>query len=101
MRFAVILTLAALIGATLLVVRAPKRVWPVLAIIAAVIEVAMAFGFLQMSIAGVSLRLVLGAVLLVSGIASYLAVSKKSLVSAATTVALVGLLQVAAELPFR
>ena len=99
MRFDTLLTLGALVGAVVLVVGSPKRLWPVIAVTAAVVEVAIAFGFLHVSVAGISLRLVLGAVLLVSGAAVYLGVAKKSLVTAATVVALVGLLQVVAALP--
>ncbi len=88
-----IFALAALACAVLLAVQLQNRLWPVIAAVVAGIELLMALGVVRLSIANVPLPLVLGVALAVSGVAIWLKANGKVHVSAATVVAIVGLLQ--------
>jgi hypothetical protein len=77
------------------------RLFPVIAFVTSGLELLMAFGVVHVNAGGLPLALVFGAVLAVAGIAVYLKASAKHLVSAATVLTLIGLLQVASALHFR
>jgi hypothetical protein len=72
--------------------------FPVVAVVSSALEAFMAFGVVHMQVARVPLGLVLGAALVVAGVAVYLRASTKSVISAATVVVLVGAVQVYAAL---
>jgi hypothetical protein len=90
----VTLAVAALVGAVLLFFSAQSRVVGLVALVAAGLEVAMAFGVLRLHVAGIPLGLVLGLGLAVPGLLAWLRASAKPAISAAAIVALVGVLQV-------
>ncbi len=90
----VALAVSALVAAVALFLSAQSRALATIALLAGALEVAMAFGVLRLSVAGVPLGLVLGLGLAVPGILAWLRVSAKTAVSAAAIVALTGVLQV-------
>ncbi len=77
------------------------RLFPIVALVASGIELLMSLGILHLSVGSFSLLLVLGAALVVAGIGVYLRASAKPVVSAATVITLLGLLQVTSALHFR
>jgi hypothetical protein len=90
----VALLVVALAAAILLVLSASSRALAAIALLAAGLEVAMAFGKIHFSVAGVPLGLVLGLALAIPGALVWLRASAKTAVSAATIVTLAGVLQV-------
>jgi uncharacterized protein YybS (DUF2232 family) len=90
----VALAVSALLAAVALFLSAQSRTLATIALVAGALEVAMAFGVLRLSVAGVPLGLVLGLGLAVPGILAWLRVSAKTAVSAAAIVAFTGVLQV-------
>ncbi len=90
----VALAVAALVGTLALLLSGQSRVLATIALVAAGLEVAMAFGVLRLHLAGVPLGLVLGLALAIPGLLAWLRVSAKTAISAAAIVALVGVLQV-------
>lgn len=90
----VTLAVAALVAAVSLFFSAQSRALATIALLAAGLEVAMAFGKLHLSVAGVPLGLVLGLALAVPGVLAWLKASAKTAISAAVIVALAGVLQV-------
>ncbi len=90
----VALAVAALVAAVSLFLSAQSRAISTIALVAAGLEVAMAFGVLRLSVAGVPLGLVLGLGLAVPGVLAWLRASAKTAVSAAAIVSLAGVLQV-------
>lgn len=97
----VTLAIAALLAAISLVLSSSSRALGAIALVAAGLEVAMAFGKIHFSIAGVPLGLVLGLALAVPGALAWLRASAKVAISAATIVTLVGVLQVIAAISGR
>lgn len=90
----VTLAIAALVGAASLFLSSHSRALAAIALLAAGLEVAMAFGVLHLQVAHVPLGLVLGLCLAVPGIMVWLGASAKTAVSGATIVVLAGVLQV-------
>ncbi|HEY6002064.1 MAG TPA: hypothetical protein VIV57_04255 [Anaeromyxobacter sp.] len=90
----VTLAIAALLAAAALFFSASSRALATIALVAAGLEVAMAFGKIHFAVAGVPLGLVLGLALAVPGALAWLRASAKSAISAAAIVALAGVLQV-------
>jgi hypothetical protein len=88
------LAIAALAAAIALFLSASSRALAAIALVAAGLEVAMAFGKIHFSVAGVPLGLVLGLALAIPGVLAWLRASAKMAISASVIVALVGLLQV-------
>jgi hypothetical protein len=84
----------AVVASLILLVQHRPVGFAVVAAVASGLEALMAFGFLHMSVARVPLGLVLGAVLVVAGVAIYVKGVPKMVIAAATTVILVGALQV-------
>lgn len=97
----VTLAVAALVAAVSLFLSGQSRALSTIALIAAALEVAMAFGVLRLAVAGVPLRLVLGLGLAVPGALAWLKASAKTAVSAAAIVTLAGVLQVLAAVSGR
>ncbi len=90
----VALAVAALAASAALFLFSQSRALAVIALIASALEVAMAFGVLRLSVAGMPLGLVLGLALAIPGLLAWFKVSGKGAISAATLVAFVGVLQV-------
>jgi hypothetical protein len=90
----VALAVAALAASIVLLFAAVGRPLAVVALVASGLEVAMALGALRLHVAGVPLGLVLGLALALPGLLAWLRASSKAAVSAATVVAVVGVLQV-------
>ncbi len=90
----VMLAVAALVAAVSLFLSAQSRALATIALLASALEVAMAFGVLHLSVARVSLGLVLGLALAVPGVLAWLRASSKTAISAAAIVSLAGVLQV-------
>lgn len=88
------LAVAGLAASILLVVGGATRILGTVALAASGVEVAMAFGLLHFSVAGLPLGLVLGLCLAVPGLLAWLRTSSKTGITAATVTSLVGLLQV-------
>jgi hypothetical protein len=88
------IAIAALVASAILLLAKVARPAALVALVASALEVAMALGFLRIHAAGVPLGLVLGLVLAVGGLLTWLRATAKTAVSAATVVALVGVLQV-------
>ena len=99
MSLTLMLSIAALVGAIVLA-RFRPVVLPVLAILAATLEVAVAFGVISVRVAHVPLPLVFGGVLAVTGIIMLIRSSKKWFVASATLVAMVGVIQTLQALRF-
>jgi hypothetical protein len=97
----VTLAVAALAGALALFLSAQSRVLGTIALVAAALEVAMAFGVLRLHVAGIPLGLVLGLALALPGLLAWLRASAKTAISAAAIVSLVGVLQVLSSLGTR
>ncbi len=94
----VTLAIAALLAAISLFLSAQSRALATIALVAAGLEVAMAFGWLRLAVAGVPLGLVLGLALAVPGALAWLRASAKAAISAAAIVSLAGVLQVLSAL---
>jgi hypothetical protein len=94
----VALAVSALAASLVLFFSAVARPLAAFALVASGLEVAMAFGFLRLHLAGLPLGLVLGLALAVPGLVAWLRASSKPAVSAAAIVALAGVLQVFASL---
>ncbi|MCG8424929.1 MAG: hypothetical protein MJE77_44160 [Proteobacteria bacterium] len=97
MSLATSLAFAALVASVILL-RLPARILPILAVLTSGLEVAMAFRLVTFGISGVSLPIILGAILTTTGGLMLAQANSKPLVSAATVVALVGLIQVVVAL---
>jgi len=90
----VALAVSALVAAVALFLSAQSRALATIALVAGALEVAMAFGVLRLSVAGVPLGLVLGLALAVPGVLAWLRATAKTAVSAAAIISLAGFLQV-------
>ena len=97
----VALAVAALAASLVLLFSTVGRPLAVVGLVASGLEVAMALGALRLHVAGVPLGLVLGLALAIPGLLAWLRASSKPAVSAATTLALVGILQVALSIHAR
>jgi hypothetical protein len=92
----VIAAIAALAASIYLLLKREGRVWAIVATVSAGVLVAVAFGWIRMSIPGLGLDLglIVGAVLAVAGVFLFLKVSDKFRVASATIVVLTGALLV-------
>lgn len=98
MTMPVLLSCLALLGSVVLALRHRPVLFPVIALVVSGLEVLRAFGLAHISIARFPLALIFGATLVVAGVAVYLRTSLKSAIAGATTVTLVGALQVLSAL---
>ena len=91
----VALAVSALAASVLLVASSQHRVLPVVALVAAAVETAVAFGYLRIAVSGLPLGLLLGLALALPGLVGWLRATAKGSISAAALVAFMGVLQVA------
>ena len=99
-----VLALAALAGSIYLVLGSSARIAAVIAVVAAGLDVLIRLGVLRFGVsgaAGISVGLVIGVALAVPGVLAWLGSTAKAAVSAATVVALVGILKVVLALGIR
>ena len=87
-----VFAVAALVGAVLLLAERDVRLWGIVALVAAGAAVAIALGLLHLNVAGISISLILGAALAISGALALMKVSKKIRIVAATVITFVGVL---------
>lgn len=93
MSLATTLAVVALV-ASIALLAMPRRMYPTLAVLASALEVAMAFGVASLEVQGVSMRLLLGAILVVAGAITWVNSAAKPMVTASTVVIFVGTVQV-------
>jgi hypothetical protein len=93
-----VLTLAAAAAAGLLLSQARARMVPTIAVIAAALQVLLAFRFIHLSLGGLPVSLVLGGALTACGVIAWTQSDSKITVTSATVVATVGAAQVLAAL---
>jgi hypothetical protein len=84
--------------ASVVLLKLPKRVYPVVAVLVSALQLAMTLGVLSLSVKALPLPLVLGAALLIAGALAFMHASEKAVVAAATLVTAIGALQVLAAL---
>src|SRR5438270_9771219 len=89
-----ILACVAVAAALILAVQHRPLLFPLIALVVAGVEALMALHVLNFHIRNVPLDLIFGGALVVSGAAVYVRSSAKSMVAAATVIALVGALQI-------
>lgn len=87
------LAVCALIAAVILVLQAGERLIPLIALVACALEVLAAFHVLQLSSPRVRIDAILPAVLALTGGIAWARSSSKAGISAATVIALVGVVQ--------
>jgi hypothetical protein len=88
------LAVSALAASALLFATAGSRILAVIALVASGLEVTMTLGVLHVAVARLPLGLVLGLALALPGLLSWFSATAKPAISAASIVALVGILQV-------
>ena len=74
----VALAISALAASVLLVASSQQRVLPVIALVAAAVETAVAFGYLHISVSGLPLGLILGLALALPGLVGWLRATAKA-----------------------
>lgn len=94
MQLGTAMAIIALVGSAM-TLESHRRAIAMLAVVASGIEVAVAFGVLTLSIAGVELPLVLGAILACVGVVVLSGANRKWPIAGATTITLIGCMQVA------
>src|SRR5262249_32614904 len=101
MAMSTLLALLALAASLYLLFQSRPRLFPIVAVSAAGLEVLAAFGVFHPRLGGISLELVCGIALVVAGVMVHMKHSAKMMVSAATAVALVGAIQTLSALHVR
>jgi hypothetical protein len=91
--FHTVLAVCALIGAVILVLQGGERLIPLIALLACGLEVLAAFHVLQLSSPRVRIDTILAVVLVVTGAIAWVRSSSKPAITAATVIALVGVIQ--------
>ena len=91
--FHTVLVVCALIAAVILVLQAGERLIPLIALVACALEALAAFHVLQLSSPKVRIDVILSAVLAVTGGIAWARSSSKPAITAATVIALVGVIQ--------
>ncbi|HEX8106851.1 MAG TPA: hypothetical protein VF516_03940 [Kofleriaceae bacterium] len=87
------LVVCALIASVLLVLHGGQRLCALIALVACALEALSAFGVLHLSSPKVRIDIILSAVLVVTGAICWMRSAGKTAITAATVVALVGLIQ--------
>jgi hypothetical protein len=87
------LAVCALVASVILVLQGGERLIPLIALVAAALEVLRAFHLLQLSSPRVEIETILTVVLVVTGGIAWARSSSKSAITAATVIALVGVIQ--------
>ena len=93
-----LMVLLALAASLVLVTQASARLFPLIAAVAAAVETLLVFHIINFSVNGVNVLLILAVALLVGGGVSWVQTDSKNPVTAATVVALIGAIQLAAAL---
>jgi hypothetical protein len=88
----------AILGSLLLLSRPETRAYAVIGLVVGGLELALVSGLLSMRIPGVPLAVVFGAALALVGVVGFLKVTDRNAVAGATTVGIVGALQLVAAL---
>lgn len=91
----------ALLGSLVMLVQHRPFGFPIFALVVSGYEAAAAFGLLHFNAGRVPLPLLCGIALVIAGAAVYLRTAAKSVISAATAVALVGAIQIFTSLHLR
>jgi hypothetical protein len=94
MNMPTVLVVAALVASVVLLMQIKARLFPAIALAASGLEALLVFRVLKFSLGSINLMLVLGGALVVAGVAVWMKTSSKMPVTAATTVAVVGAVQV-------
>lgn len=87
------LAVCALIGAVILTLQGGARLIPLIALVACALEVLTAFHVLQLSSPRVRIDMILAVVLVVTGAIAWARSTGKAAITAATVIALVGVIQ--------
>ena len=95
-----LMVLLALAASLVLVTQASARLFPIIAVVAAALETLLMFRIVTFSVSGVNVFLVLAIGLVIGGGVSWAQTDSKNTVTAATTVVLIGAIQLAAALHF-
>lgn len=95
------LACAAVVGALVLTLQHRPLLFPVIALVAAGLELLIALKILHLGLGSLPLDVILGATLAVTGAVVWVRTSGKNVVSAATVVVLIGVLQVLSGLHLR
>lgn len=93
-----LMVLLAVAASLVLVTQASARLFPVIAAVASALEALLIFRIISFSVSGVNVLLILAIGLLVGGGVSWVQTESKTPVTAATAVALIGAIQLAAAL---
>ncbi len=93
MSLTTLLACIALAGAIVLVTQKQVRPWAIGAIVAAGLEVTLALRLVRFQIPGVPLNVVLGAILTIIGLVVFFKLTDRIGVASATTITLVGIVQ--------
>jgi hypothetical protein len=89
--------LVALAASILLLLRVRPRLFPAIAVLASGVEVLRGFGLLSFKVPVIGAGALFGALLVIGGVGSWMKSSHKVATSAATIVALIGVLRVLAR----
>jgi hypothetical protein len=84
--------------ASVILLQFKRRYFPIIAVVASGVEVAIAFGLVKLSIAGLPLMLILGAVLTAMGVIIFMKVNTKLMLAASTILTFIGVVQLLAAL---
>lgn len=87
------LVLAALAAAVVAVVFSGNRLVPILALVASGLEAVLRFGLVTLSVRGIAVGLVLAVALAVTGVVLWTRAARKIVITAATVLAFVGIVQ--------
>ncbi len=98
MHLGTLLVLVALAAAVVLLVKSTSRGLPIAALVIAGLQALLRFGVVSLGVRGMQVSLVLGIALAVVGVFLWTQAGQKTSISAATAVALVGVLQTVAAL---
>ena len=93
-----LMVLVALAASLVLVTQASARLFPIVALAASGLEALLLFRIVSFSVGGVNMLLILAVALVVGGGVSWVQTDSKTPVTAATAVALIGAIQLAAAL---
>ena len=95
---ATVLVITTLCAAIYLLLNKSDRMWPTIAVIAAGIQALMAFGLMSMTLAKFRIDVILPALLVLCGIVSWMKVSTKGTITAATLITLIAGLELVGAL---
>jgi hypothetical protein len=91
--FATVLIIVTFVSSLYLLTQNSDRMWPTLATIASGVELLLSMGIMSLSLARFRVDVILPALLVVAGVICWMKVSTKGTITAATTITLVGAIQ--------